>query len=108
MIFIPLREVKTEYIIDQYPLINYIVHYGYRVFCGHLLIRESAYAIKSVIKNLCFFDKTQLLFTNMQLVFRFIFVIKPNVIKPELATQRPRPKVDGATISAIHMVRVRF
>ena len=108
MIFIPLREVKTKYIIDQYPLINYIVHYGYRVFCGHLLICESAYAIKSVIKNLCFFDKTQLLFTNMQLVFRFIFVIKPNVIIPELATQRPGPKVDGAAISALKMVRLRL
>ena len=108
MIQISLREVEAKNILDQYLLSNYIVHNRYGVFCGHLLISESAYAIKSVIKNLCFFDKTQLLFPNMQLVFGIIFVIKPNVIIAELATQRPRPKVDGAAISAIHMVGFRL
>ncbi len=86
MIQISLREVKTKNIPDQYLFRNYIVHYGYRVFCGHLLISEAANAIKSVIKNLSFFHKSELLFLDMQLMFRIIVVVKPNVIIPELAT----------------------
>jgi hypothetical protein len=105
MIQISLREVEAKNILDQYLLSNYIVHDRYGVFCGHFLISESAYAIKCVIKHLCLFDKSELLLFNVQLMLCVVFVVKPNVIIPELAAQRARPKVNGAAIAAIKVVR---